>query len=119
VLVQAIALLHARAVHRLAVEVVFAVELAVEHAENREQRGFPGPRGPHDRDEIALGDVDRDRPQHPRPAALERVGLLDVEHAVHRRSGTRVSIRHRAPPEDSMSPPNATLMPAPRERATL
>src|SRR5690606_39835304 len=63
VLVQTIAILDARLVDGLAVEEVLVVELAVEHAENREQRRFPGAGRPHDRHEVPFGNVERDLPR--------------------------------------------------------
>jgi hypothetical protein len=47
-------------VDRMAAEVVFAGPLAIEHAEDGEQRGFSGSRRPHDGDELTGGDVERD-----------------------------------------------------------
>ena len=63
-LVQLGAVLRAELVHRLIEEVVLAGPGAVVHADDVEQRRLAGARRPHDRDELALLDVDVDAPQH-------------------------------------------------------
>ena len=77
-LVQLGALLRVQPVHRLVDEVVLAGPRAVVHAEDVEQRRLAGARRPHDRDELALLDVEVDAAQDVGAADAVRVRLLDV-----------------------------------------
>ena len=77
-LVQFRALLRIQTMDRLIHEVVLAGPRAVVHAEDVEQRRLAGARRPHDRDELALLDVDVHAPQHVGAADAVRVGLFDV-----------------------------------------
>ena len=90
-LVQPRAILRAQPVHRLAAEVVLAGPRAVVHADDVQQRRFAGARRPHDRDELAVLDVERDAPQHPRPGRAVRVRLLEIAQRDERlgRNGSR------------------------------
>src|SRR5436190_1094474 len=74
-------------VHRVVEEAVFTRPVAVEHAEDGEQRGLPRPGWTHDRDELARGDVDRNLPQDEEPAVPLGDGLVEGAKGDHRGSG--------------------------------
>src|SRR5438105_1333567 len=59
-------------------EAVLARPVAVEHAEHGEQGGLPRPGRPHDGNELAGGDVDRDLPQDEEATVPLGDGLVEV-----------------------------------------
>ena len=63
---------------RLAQEVILAGPIAVEHSDDRKQRGLAGARWSHDRDELALFDVQVDSAQDKRFAYAGLVELFDI-----------------------------------------
>ena len=65
-------------VHGLAQEIVFALPVAIEHAEDREQRGFPGARRAHDGKKISLLDIETDPAQNEGFAGGRLVILFEV-----------------------------------------
>ena len=74
-------------VHRLSQEPVLPGPRAVVHADDVEQRRFAGARRPHDRDELALLDVDVHAAQHVGLAHAMLIRLLDVAELHQRRAG--------------------------------
>src|SRR5258708_349569 len=83
-LVQFIALFDIEFVYRLIQKVVFTVPRAVEHADNAEQRGFSRAGRPHERDELARKNVQRDAPQNKKFASAGLKGLLEIAHLYQR-----------------------------------
>src|SRR5665213_3534891 len=65
-------------VDRLIGEKIFSRPAAVQHADHVQQRRFPRARRSHDRDEIALVDLDVDAPQYIRASRAGLVEALDV-----------------------------------------
>ena len=78
-------------VDRLSHEQVLAAPGAVVHAEDVEQRRLAGAGRPHDRDELACLDVERDAAQHEGLTGPDRERLLDALER-HERGG-RVELR--------------------------
>ena len=90
-LVQLGALLRGQAVDRLIHEVVLAGPGRVVHAENVQERRLAGARRPHDRDELAILDVEIDAAQHVGASDAVGKGLFDVpERNQHSDTGGRV-----------------------------
>jgi hypothetical protein len=89
-LVQGQAFLRLELVDRVVVEVVFPLPIAVQHAEDVQQRGLARRRGPHDREEVTLCDVQIDLPQDIVLARSCFVTLLDVLQLNHRISSSRL-----------------------------
>src|SRR5690606_25422736 len=81
--VQLHALLGLERVDRVAEEVVLPRPLMVEHPQDPEERGLPRARRAHDRDELALADIQRDATQHERPRRARADHLLDVAETDH------------------------------------
>ena len=65
-------------VHRLAEKVEFTGPAVVQHAQHGEQGGLARARRPHDRDELALADVEVDLAEHVRPAGAGHVEPLEI-----------------------------------------
>jgi hypothetical protein len=77
-LLQLLALLAPDRVHLVAEELVFAGEGAVVHAQDVQQGGLARAGRAHDRDELALGDVQGDAAEHEHLASALVVGAVDV-----------------------------------------
>jgi hypothetical protein len=64
-------------VNRVSAEVILARPLAIEHAKDRQQRGFSRARWPHDGDEFARSEVESDASQQEIPARGRLDDLLE------------------------------------------
>ena len=67
----------------VAVEHVGAAGRAIEHAHHVEQGRFAAARRPHDRDELAVGDVEVDAVERGRLDRVGAVGLGEASHGQH------------------------------------
>src|SRR5687767_14780457 len=86
-------LLDAQLVHLVLEQLVLARPRAVEHSDDPEQRRFPGARGTHDRDELALTDVEVHATKNPRPGRAGVEGLLNAAEGDHRLGTGRLGER--------------------------
>ena len=77
-LVQFDSILRSQLVYGLAEEVVLAKPVAVEHSQDRQQRGFPCARRAHDGEKVALLDVQADAAQDEGLAHTSLVEFFEV-----------------------------------------
>jgi hypothetical protein len=64
-------------------ELVLARPRPIEHADDPEERGLSRARRPHDRDELALTDVEVDASEYPGARRTGVEGLLDAAERDH------------------------------------